>query len=238
MFGIRDLTTFVLIHGGGGSSWCWHLVAPELRSRGFDVVAPDLPCDDDSASLTDYADAVVEAIGDRRDLVVVGHSYGGFIAPLVADQLPVRLLVLVSGMIPVLGETPRDWWDNTGHAQAVQEQAVRDGGETGSSDPFASFYHDVPRALAEEAMRRERGESSTAWVSPWPLPAWPNVPTKFVLCKDDRIFPADFFRRLVPERLGVTPDEMPGGHYVQLSRPKELADILMSHLQPSRNPQI
>src|SRR5215207_8692924 len=192
MFGIRDLTTFVLIHGGGGSSWCWHLVAPELRSRGFDVVAPDLPCDDDSASLTDYADAVVEAIGERSDLVVVGHSYGGLIAPLVADQLPVRLLVLVSGMIPVLGETPRDWWDNTGHAQAVQEQAVR----------------------------RERGESSTAWVSPWPLPAWPNVPTKFVLCKDDRIFPADFFRRLVPERLGVTPDEIPGGHYVQLSRPK------------------
>jgi pimeloyl-ACP methyl ester carboxylesterase len=108
----------------------------------------------------------------------------------------------------------------------VREQAAKDGGLTGNDDPYVSFYHDVPRALAEEALRRERGVPGTAYDSPWPLEAWPDVPTRFVLCREDRFFPADFFRRLVPERLGIVPDEIPGSHCVALSRPRELADLL------------
>src|SRR5438094_5668380 len=77
------MATFVLIHGGGGSAWDWHLVAAALREHGHDSLAVDLPCEDNSASWWDYADTVVEAVGDRRDLVVVGHSLGGFTAPLV-----------------------------------------------------------------------------------------------------------------------------------------------------------
>jgi pimeloyl-ACP methyl ester carboxylesterase len=107
-----DLATFVLIHGAGDVGWYWHLVAAELRSRGHDVVAPDLPCDDDSAGLSDYADAVLDAIGDRTELVVIAQSFGGFTAPLVCDRTSVDLLVLVAGMIPAPGEAPRDWWAN------------------------------------------------------------------------------------------------------------------------------
>ena len=65
------------------SGGTWHLVEAELRARGHDTVAVDLPCDDDSAGLSEYTDAVVTAIGDRTDLVVVGQSLGGFTAPLV-----------------------------------------------------------------------------------------------------------------------------------------------------------
>lgn len=104
-----------------------------------------------------------------------------------------------------------------------------DGGKTGNADPFVCYYHDVPRALAEEALRRERKESAAAWSQPWPLDAWPNVRTKFVLCKDDRLFPAAFLRRLAQERLGIIPDEIPGGHCVALSRPKELAELLIGY---------
>ena len=45
------LATFVLIHGAGDSAWYWRLLEPELRDRGHDVVALDLPCDEDSAGL-------------------------------------------------------------------------------------------------------------------------------------------------------------------------------------------
>jgi pimeloyl-ACP methyl ester carboxylesterase len=224
------MSTFVLIHGAGDGGWNWHLVEAELRVRGHDVVAPDLPADDESAGLNEYADAVVEAVGGRKDLVVVGHSYGAFTAPLVAARLPVVVLVLVAGMVPLSGETPRDWWANTGYQTAVQKQAARDGGKTGNPDPYVSFYHDVPRRLADEALSREREHPSEAsMASPWPLDAWPDVPTKFVLCSEDRFFPPDFFRRLVAERLNITPDEVAGGHCVALSRPKELADILESY---------
>ncbi len=224
------MATFVLLHGAGDVGWYWHLLEAELRSRDHDVVAPDLPCEDDSAGLAEYADNVVEAIGERRNLVVVGQSFGAFTAALVADRLPVEVLVLLAGMIPSPGEAPNDWWENTGCGKAVREQARRDGGKTGNQDPLVTFYHDVPRALAEQALRRGRSQSSTPGSSPWPLDRWPDVPTRFVLCKDDRFFPAAFLRRLAAERLGITPDEIPGGHCVALSRPEELADLLGGYL--------
>jgi pimeloyl-ACP methyl ester carboxylesterase len=99
------LATFVLIHGADDSAWYWHLLEPELRDRGHEVVTMDLPCDDDSAGLTEYADAVIDAIGDRRDLVVV-QSFGGFTAPLVCVRVPVDLMVLVAPMIPAPAEAP------------------------------------------------------------------------------------------------------------------------------------
>jgi pimeloyl-ACP methyl ester carboxylesterase len=220
------MATFALIHGGGDVGWYWHLVAPLLRGLGHDVVAPDLPCDDDTATLLDYADTVVEAIGERRDLLVVAQSYGGFTAPLVADRLPVERLVYVTAMVPAPGETPADWWENTGYRQTVEEQARLDGGVTGSDDPFVAFYNGVPRALAEEAMSHERSESEAAYQSPWPLDSLPTVPASFVVCTEDRFFPAPFMRRVAAERLGVVPDEIAAGHCVALSHPQQLTNLL------------
>ena len=226
------MATFVLIHGGGDVGWYWHLVDPVLRRRGHDVVAPDLPCGDDTATLLDYADTVVEAIGERRDLIVVAQSYGGFTAPLVADRLPVEALVFVAGMVPAPGEKPADWWENTGYRHAVEEQARHDGGLTGSDDPFVAFYHDVPTSLAEEALSKERSESDTAYHSPWPLDSLPAVPTRFVVCTEDRFFPAPFMRRMAAERLGVGPDEIAPGHCVALSHPHHLGNLLDGYTRP------
>jgi pimeloyl-ACP methyl ester carboxylesterase len=102
----ETMATFVLIHGAGDVGWYWHLVEAELRARGHDVVAPDLPCEDGSAGLPEYADAVVEAIGERIDLVVVAQSLGAFTAPLVCERVGVDLLVLVAPMIPLRGRRP------------------------------------------------------------------------------------------------------------------------------------
>jgi hypothetical protein len=69
---------------------------------------------------------------------------------------------------------------------------------------------------------------------PWPLEALPDVTTRCLLCRDDRLFPADFLRRVAHERLGITPDEIDGGHCVALSRPMELADRLAAyHASPT-----
>jgi pimeloyl-ACP methyl ester carboxylesterase len=220
------MATFALVHGGGDVGWYWHLVETALREHGHDVVAPDLPCDDDTATLDDYANAVIEAIGHRRYVVVVGQSYGGFTAALVAGRIPVDGLVFVTALVPAPGEKPADWWTNTGYQQAVEAQARRDGGLTGSDDPFVAYYHDVPRPLAEEALRNERSESQAAYDDPWPLDSLPNVPTRFVLCTEDRFLPPDLMRRVVSERLGVLPDEIAAGHCVALSRPRELASLI------------
>ena len=228
------MATFAFIHGAGDVGWYWHLVERELRRRGHETVAPDLPCDDDSAGLPEYTATVVDAIGDRRDLVVVGQSFGGFTAPLVADRLPVEALVLVTAMIPAPRERAEEWFANTGWEQAVAEQARRDGGTTGSEDPYVVFYHDVPRPLADEALSKERPQSATPGRSPWPLMAWPAVPTRFVLCTEDRFFPRHFMLQVVAERLAITPDEIAAGHCVALSRPKELAELLVGYATGDR----
>ncbi|MGH9289413.1 MAG: alpha/beta fold hydrolase [Acidimicrobiales bacterium] len=228
------MVTYVLIHGAASDSWYWHLVVPRLRARGHDVVAPDLPSDDDSAGLTEYTDTVVDAIGDRadrHDLVVVAQSLGGFTAPLVCDRVPVRLLVLVAAMVPLPGERPADWWANTGFERARREQAERDGrASDGDVDPMFEYFHDVaPEVVAAAYARGERDQSWTPMEKPWPLAAWPNVPTRFLLCRNDRFFPADFLRRVVRERLGITPDEMASGHLPALAHPDELVERLEAY---------
>ena len=177
--------TYVLIPGAASDSWYWHLLVPELRDRGHDMIGVDLPCEDDSAGLAEYADAVVDAIGDRAGLVVVAHSLGGFTGPLVCERVPVELLVLAQGMIPAPGEPPGEWWTNTGYTDEVGAGV----------SAFDTFFNDVAPELAAEAMRREMAQSGTPIVAPWPLHAWPDVPTRFLLCSEDRFFPAPFMRR-------------------------------------------
>ena len=224
------MATFVLIHGAGGDAWYWHLVGPRLEAAGHDVVAMDLPCEDDAAGLAEYADVVIDAIGDHTDLVLVASSMGGFTAPLVADRVPVDLIVLVAAMVPAPGEAPGDWWANTGHAQAMRAQAIADGRDPDDDDPEALFVHDLPPELVAASVHHDQDQSATPFDLPWPLAAWPDVPTRFVLCRDDRFFPAEFQRRVVRERLGVTPDEMPGGHLPALAHPDLLADILLGYV--------
>jgi len=212
------MATFALIHGGGGVAWHWHLLESELRGRGHDVVAVDLPIEDPEADLGDYADAVAEALGEDTHPVVVAHSWGGFVGPLVCDRVQARLLVMLTAMVPVPGETPADWWDNTGF------------GDKEIDDGVALFMHDVPPELAAEVSRRGRGHADKALAQPWPLERWPDVPTTFLLCRDDRWFTPDFARAMVRDRLGIVPDEIDGSHSVMLSRPQALADRLESYL--------
>ncbi|MGA3218010.1 MAG: alpha/beta hydrolase [Acidimicrobiales bacterium] len=211
------MATYALIHGAGTDSWYWHLVAPELEALGHEVVAPDLPCDDDTAGLSEYADTVVDAVGDRSPLILVAQSLAGFTAPLVAERIPVEMMVLVAAMVPRPGESPGQWWAYTGHVFPDP------------FDPLEVFCHDLPPELAAEAGRHARVQSGTPFEKPWPLAAWPDVPTRFLLCRHDRFFPPEFQCRVVQERLGIVPDEIDGGHLPALGRPRELVQRLEAH---------
>ena len=161
--------------------------------------------------------AVVRFLPDPinlRDVRLLRSTGSGFTAPLVCAPLHARLLVLVAAMIPSPGELFGDWWSNAGYEESGYEDV---------------FYHDVPPALAAEARRRERGEESQALREPWPLEAWPDVPTRYLLCRGDRMFPAAWARRHARERLDLEADEIDGGHYITLSRPRELAERLAAY---------
>ncbi len=212
------MATFLLVHGAGDSSFYWHLLTPELEEAGHTCVAPDLP--EGETTLEEYADALAALVDKAlRPLVVVGQSFGAFAATLVADRLAADLLVLVAGMAPRAGESPDDWWAATGYADS--------GAPTDLSEREV-FYHDVPDAVVAEAEAHAGSGELTGLDQPFP--AWRDLPTRFVLGTEDRFFPAPWLRAVVRDRLGIDPDELPGGHCLALSRPTELATLLTSYV--------
>jgi pimeloyl-ACP methyl ester carboxylesterase len=222
------MATYVLVHGAGSDSWYWHVVAPLLGERGHEVVTPDLPCDDDGAGIDDYAQVVIDAIGDRTDVVLVAQSMAGFTVPLVCAAASVDLVVLVAAMTARAGESPGEWWENTGHAEAKRAKAEAEG-RPDDFDPVPLFLHDVPADVAAESANHVRNQSNTPFTQRRPMPPWPDDPTRFLLCAGDRFFPAEFQRRVVKQRLGITPDEIGGGHLPALSRPQELVERLEAY---------
>ena len=225
--------TFILIPGAGGRAWYWHLVAPKLEQCGYEAVPVELPAADDSAGLPEYAAAVIHAIGNRAPsrVILVAQSLGGFTAPLVCKQIPVASLVLVNAMIPLPGESPGEWWANTHHEAAKRKQNKRDGRRADAPfDPLTEFFHDVPQPVIDAAWAQgEPRQSDAVFGSPCTFDTWPSVPTRVLIARDDRFFPAEFQRRVARERLGVSGDEMPGGHLVALSQPDELTARLVGY---------
>jgi Alpha/beta hydrolase family len=195
--------TYLLIHGAGDSGWYWHLVDRKLRERRHDVVVMDLPVDDDEAGLSEYADVVVEAIGGRWNLVVVAQSFGGYVAPIVCDRVPVSLLVLVAGMIPSPGESADEMFGNTGYTQAPQQ-------DTGDR---AVFYHDVPERLATEAIARGRRQS--------PTPGSGAVAADRVARRGHAVSPLPA-RSAVPAAVGASRRARPPGDHARRNRQRSL----------------
>jgi pimeloyl-ACP methyl ester carboxylesterase len=225
------VTTFALIPGGGGDPWEWHLLVPELEARGHEAMAVRLPADDDTAGWSEYAETVVEAVGDAEEVVLVAASMGGFSAPIVCTRRRVEFLVLLNAMIPMPGETFNAWWTNTASGAARRECHAELGLTPAEVDDDAViYYHDLPPAVSAEAQSRTwQDQSATPLDEPWPLQTWPNVPTRVLAGRHDRMFPLELQRRVAGERLGLEVDEVDGGHMVALGNPAKLADRLEAY---------
>ena len=228
------MTLFALLHGGLHNGSSWDLVAQELVARGHDVVAPDLPVDDDAAGAVEWARVVVAAIDrvandvEEEDVVVVGHSISGLCLPVVAALRPVRRMVFVAALVPVPGETfAAEFAANPRAVSFPAPQTTGDG-------PFGltwesvrdGFYHDCPEALARKAFRTLRNQSFTVFVERCPLDQWPDVPSTYLLMKDDRALDVDWVRRIAIDRLGAAVIEMDGGHSPFFAHPIELSNVL------------
>src|SRR5262249_7971942 len=118
---------------------------------------------------------------------------------------------------------------NTNQEAAKKADAVAHGRPADAGfDLLTDFFH-VPRQILEEATARDRSQAERPFADRWPLAGWPAVPTRVVVGRDDRFFPADFQRRIAKERLGLDADEVPGGHLVALSYPLPLVERLEAY---------
>jgi pimeloyl-ACP methyl ester carboxylesterase len=216
---------YVLIPGASGRAWYWHLVAPRLAAHGHRAIAVELPADDDTKGLPDYAQAVLDAAGTTSGVVIVAASLGAFTAPLVVGPLQATAVVLVNPMIPQPGETPGAWWGNTGAVEARSVHASRLGYPV-EFDPRSYLLHDVPPEIL--ATSTPKGEQSQRpFRDACTFSAWPAAIT-VIAARDDRFLPVEFQQQLARDRLGVEPVVIPGGHLVALSQPDELTAAILA----------
>jgi pimeloyl-ACP methyl ester carboxylesterase len=217
------VTTFGLVHGAWHGAWCWDGVVDELARRGHRGVAVDLPCEDPDAGIDEYAATVVDRLrGVDGDVVLVGHSLGGVTIPVVAERRPVAGLVFLCALLPTPGEP------FAADADTFCPDFPRGRGTQETEAAIEFFFHDLPRAEAEAAARQLRRQRAAPFERPNPLRSWPpGGPSRYVLCREDRVVNPDWSRRVAVERLGVTPIELDGGHSPMLSGPVELVDLLL-----------
>jgi thioesterase domain-containing protein len=232
-----DRVTFVLIPGAGIHPGAWRWTIAELEARGHRAVAPPLPLEDPEAGPSAHADAVIDAVRHLQGpLVVAGQSLGAFAASLVAARIRVSELVLVAPMVPAPGETAGEWWQAVEHEQAIAPLLRRLGpmDAWGPREMAEVFLHDVPEDIAQASERFAGVPGPGMFREPWPLSDWPNVATRVLAPREDRMFPLAFQRRVVRERLGLPVEEIPGGHVPMLARPGELARRLAATSSASR----
>ena len=227
------MATFVLIPGAGTDPRVYGAMIEALSDLGHRALAPSLPLRDEHARPSDHAEAIVRGLPDDAEPVIVAQSLGAFTGPLVAARVPVAQLVLLAPMIPRPRETAGEWWGNTRHEEAIVDILRRHGPMSAwGRDAIAEvFLHDVDPAVARANEPFQGAPGRGMFVEPWPLDAWPEVPTRVLIPNSDRLFPIDFQRRIARERLGLEIDEMAGGHLPMLSRPRELAERLSALLE-------
>ncbi|HMI34108.1 MAG TPA: alpha/beta hydrolase [Propionibacteriaceae bacterium] len=223
--------SFVLVPGAGGNAGLWQLVEPLLQRAGYHSVAVTLP-NWSGATFSDHADAIVAAAGAPDEVTLVAQSMGAFAAPLSCDRLPVAELVLLNAMIPAPGETAGEWWSNTGHADAMRSNDLREGRDPDAGfDAQTYFLHDLPPDVLELLMSSGEAEPvDSLFETRFPLTRWPDVPTTVLAGRDDRFFPYEFQRRIARDRLGLEVEQLPGGHLLALSQPEALAARLLRDL--------
>jgi hypothetical protein len=161
--GVRTtMSMFLLVPGAGGVAWYWHRVVARLRAAGHEAVAVELPGADAAAGLPEYADLVTRAADAQGEVIIVAQSLGAFAALPACSWLPVRRLVLNNAMIPLPGERPGQWWENTGW-EAARVAAAREHGYAEAFDVETYLLHDVPSAVAAAGAEHQRPEADIAF---------------------------------------------------------------------------
>jgi pimeloyl-ACP methyl ester carboxylesterase len=230
------MTTFCLIHGSWHGKWCFEWLTPYLEAAGHRALAVELPSDRPGTTCSEYAELVAAELGEDDDeVILVGHSFGGLTIPLVAALRPVRRLVYLAALIPKPGMSMTEQFESG--EEAIVFEGGRELNPEGTLSRWsdreaatAAMYHDCTPEDACWAWSKLRPQSRAAQNEVCPLNELPDLPTNYVACRDDRMASTEWGRRTAQARLGTDPLEIDGGHCPFLSRPRELADLLVGLL--------
>jgi pimeloyl-ACP methyl ester carboxylesterase len=226
---MRETPTLLLVHGSWHGAWCWEKLTPELDRRGIAWRAIDLPCvGTDAAELGTVADdaAIIEAAAREipGNVVIVAHSYGGIPTTEARFSANVKHLVYLGAFMPAVGQSLVSLLPPGPLPPFV---IAREDGATEISLPLApdAFYADCDAATAQWAVDHLRLHNGICNATPVTRTSWRESESTYIVLTHDRAVPT-FMQREFAKQASQT-REMQTSHSPFLSRPDELADLLV-----------
>ena len=194
------------------------------------MVVPDLPSEDTEAGLEEYAATIDRELGDEADVVLVPHSLGGLVGPVVAARRPLRAVVYLCALVPETGLSFNEQLAEAEEPVLTFEggREVDDQGRSHWPDPEATariMYGDLAPEDARWAagLLRPQAQKSQGERSPAP-PAGLRVES--IVGSEDRVLSPDWSRHAARMRLGVEAIEIPAGHFAMITHPELVAEAL------------
>lgn len=235
---------FVLVHGAFNGAWVWQRVARLLRAAGHEVLAPTMTGLGErfesltpTVTLADHANDVVQAVvhADLRDVVLVGHSYGGAVITMAADRLAdrVRRIVYLDAAAPAPGQSASGAFTE-GTADKLSDMSGSDWrlpplplSALGVSDPADVAWmdarrHDHPLPVLSQPLTSDGSADA--------------IPRSYIVHTDKAamisLFGVDPLATFVEraKREGWRMQAIAAGHDAMITHPREVADALIAEL--------
>jgi pimeloyl-ACP methyl ester carboxylesterase len=229
--------TVVLVHGAFADASGWLPVIERLQERGYPVLAPANPLRGVGADSA-YLKSVLAQV--KGPIVLVGHSYGGFVMTNAATgNANVKALVYVAAFAPAEGDTVQAL---TAHAPGsllgqetleIRTYPAADGtlapeGSIKTSAFREVFAADLPKRQVDALAAAQRPAALATLGEPSGPPAWASIPSWFLVAGADKTIGAANLRFMAKRAKARTVELKGASHAVLLSRAQETTKLILS----------
>jgi pimeloyl-ACP methyl ester carboxylesterase len=220
------IKTIVLVHGAFADGSSWDKVTPLLEAKGYRVIAVHEPLSSLEADVAATRRAIEQAHGP---VLLVGHSYGGFVITEAGTNDKVKGLVYIAAFAPDNGESINDVYKGKPAPEWLPEAVVDSAG-------FAWLPHETVKTKFAQDLGPAEVSLLTAKQGPTALKifddhittaAWRTRPCWFVRPDQDHIIASDL-QAAMAKRAGARVTNLPSSHVAMLSHPKEVAAVILS----------
>ncbi|MBS4083893.1 MAG: alpha/beta hydrolase [Rhizobiales bacterium] len=226
------MATFVVAHGAWSAGWAWRKMHALMREKGHSLFTPSYTglgershLGSPSIGLNSHMQDILMVLQfeDLRDIILVGHSYGGMVATGVAARAPERIskLVYLDAFVPKHGQRVFDFYP------AGEEERRRSSAIDGWKMPPSPLPPDTPPADAEWVAPRRVHQPLASFQEPLILDnGEPEVPRSYIYAQ--RHIPGDPFRQFFvrAKNEGWQVFEMDASHSPHITAPEALMEIL------------
>ncbi len=232
------MSTYLLIHGAFRGAWLWERLMPLLMKGAANPIAVDLPghgqrsADRRGVTMSGYVDDVMNFIRTEnlREVVLVGHSMSGIIISKIAEEMPDRIkhLVYLAAAVPKDGEALIDLLtkDRQDMLRPQQGKLKELFGTVEQLRP--NYFTDLTGDEQTYFLKQLTPQPAAVFFEKMRFRKFPDIPAPktYIMGIKDKSFPPELARGFA-ERLGVRPVEIDAGHDLMVSRPGEVAAVLL-----------